>query len=383
MTVLALPRHLSPPPEEAAGALEALVREAVATGTPRQALLLRLSRLPRTMPHHLRLAVEALEPLTAADRARLFLLPNGDAAVVWRGPAPTLLAEARTRLATLFAGIEGGDAATAHRMGALAQHLGLPEQADLLLAAATASVQPPHPPATAAPRTPLDPATLATLEEALGSADLSRFARRRPVCAMVPGEGLKLAWETRVLSLTELAETLVPGFDLEAAPWLFRRLTRILDLRMMALLAAPQELDRARPFALRLNIASILSPAFLRFDSALPSRLRGKVVIALRPEDVLADPPAFLFARGFAHARGFRLLLGGLTQLLAPAFPAEPGGFDHLELAWDPVLDSTTLARLGLPAERVVLCGVDSAAAMDWARGQGITLVTGPFARPG
>ncbi len=382
MTVLALPRHLSPPPEEAAGALEALVREAVATGTPRQALLLRLSRLPRTLPHHLRLAVEALEPLTAADRARLFLLPNGDAAVVWRGPAPTLLAEARTRLATLFAGIEGEEAA-APRLGALAQHLGLPEQADLLLAAATASVQPPAPAARQAPRLPLDPATLATLEEALGSADLSRFARRRPVCALVPGEGLKLAWETRVLSLTELADTLVPGFDLEAAPWLFRRLTRILDLRMMALLAAPQELDRARPFALRLNIGSILSPAFLRFDAALPSRLRGKVVIALRPEDVLADPPAFLFARGFAHARRFRLLLGGLTRLLAPAFPAEPGGFDHLELGWEPLLGETTLGRLGLPAERVVLCGVDSAAAMDWARGQGIALVTGPFARPG
>jgi hypothetical protein len=246
MTVLALPRHLSPPPEEAAGALEALVREVVATGTPRQALLLRLSRLPRALPHHLRLAMEALEPLTAADRARMFLLPNGDAAVVWRGPAAALLAETRTRLAMLFAGIDDAEAGASAPKSALALHLGLPEEADLLLAAATASVQPPAPAAPAAPRAPLDPATLGTLEEALGSADLSRFARRRPVCSLVPGEGMKLAWENRVLSLTELADTLVPGFDLEAAPWLFRRLTRILDLRMMALLSAPQELDRAR-----------------------------------------------------------------------------------------------------------------------------------------
>jgi hypothetical protein len=377
MTVLALPRHLSPPPEEAAQALEALVREAVATGTPRQALLLRLSRLPRPMPHHVRLAVEALEPLTAADRARLFLLPNGDAAVVWRGPAPVLLAEARARLATLYAGAD-----EAGVPGGLAQHLGLPEEAATLLAAATGSLQPPATAVPPAPRAPLDPATLATLEEALASADLSRFARRRPVCALVPGEGLKLAWETRVLSLTELADTLVPGFDLEAAPWLFRRLTRLLDLRMMALLAAPQELDRARPFALRLNIASILSPAFLRFDAALPSRLRGRVVIALRPEDVLADPPAFLFARGFAQARGFRLLLGGLTPLLARAFPAETTGFEHLELGWDAVLAGTSLAALGMPAERTVLAGVDSPAALDWAREQAIPLVTGRLARP-
>lgn len=376
MTALLLPRHMALAPEEAARALVALVRETVATGTTRQALLLRLSHLPRGLAqrHHVQLALEALEPLTAADRARLFHLPGGDAVVVWRGPAPTLLAEARTRLATLFAG---------HDLAAdLVRHLGLPEEADQLLTAAGANPSLPPPAEPAAPRAALDTQTLAALEAALGSADLSRFARRRPVCSLAPGAGLKPAWENRMLSLTELADTLVPGFDLEAAPWLFRRLTRILDLRMMALLAAPQELDGARPFALRLNIASVLSPAFLRFDGALPSRLRGKVVIALRPEDVLADPPAFLFARGFAHARGFRLLLGGLTPLLAPAFPAEASGFDYQELAWDPMLTGRSLAALGQLPGRTVLAGVDGAAALDWARSQAIGLVSGPFVRP-
>lgn len=373
-----LPRRLSPPPADAARQLTALVHEAVSTGTARQALLLRLSTLPRALaqPHHRRLAVEALTPLITADRARLFVLPNQDAAIVWRGAAPGPLAESLERLQTLFAG-----AATPHGTVALARHLGLPEEADILLAAVTASHLPP--PATAPPpSTPLDPAALAALEAALANADLSRFARRRPVCTLVPGQGLRRAWETRYFSMAELAETLAPERDLRAEPWLFRRLTRILDHRMMALLAAPRELDGAGPFALPLNIASLLSPAFLRFDAALPARLRGQVAVALRPEDVLADPPAFLFARGFAQARGYRLVLAGLTAAIAGAFPPAATGIDHAELAWQPELGATTPAAIGLPAEHVVLTGVDDIAALDWARGHAVPHVSGTLALP-
>jgi len=364
---------------EAARQLEALVHEAVSSGTARQALLLRLSTLPRALaqPHHLRLAVEALEPLTGADRARLFVLPNDDTIVVWRGPAAAALTDSLERLRTLFA-----DARDSHSVGAITRHLGLPEEADILLAVIAASRQPPPPPRPATPRTPLDPPALAALEAALASADLSRFARRRPVCALTPGQGLKLAWEMRLFSLAELAETLAPDRDLRAAPWLHLRLTRMLDHRMMALLSAPQELNGAGAFGLALNIASILSPAFLRFDAALPARLRGQVVLALRPEDVLSDPPAFLFARGFAQTRGYRLLLAGITPATAGAFPPETTGIDHLELAWRPELATTTLAALGLTAPHTVLANIDSTAALDWARAQQIPLVTGTLVRP-
>ncbi len=382
---LSLQLRLSPPAREAARQLEALVHETLSTGTARQALLLRLSTLPRAMaqPHHLRLAVEALEPLTMADRARLFVLPNHDAAVIWRGTASAALADSLSRLDTLFAGTPNVPEVANFNPDVIARHFGLPEEADLLLAAIAASRQPPPVPRPTAPHTPLDTTTLAALEAALSRADLSRFARRRPVCALVPGQGLKLAWETRQFSLAEIAETLAPDRDFKADPWLFRRLTRVLDRRMMALLAAPHELDGAGPFAAALNIASVLSPAFLRFDAALPTRLRGHVAIALRPEDVLSDPPAFLFARDFAQARGYRILLAGIAPSIAGAFPPDATGIDHVELAWQPELAATTLASLGLPAKNTVLAGVDTSGALDWAHAQGIPYVTGLLARPG
>ncbi len=367
-------------PHEAARQLEALVRETVATGASRQALLLRVSILPRDVaqPHHLRLAYEALEPLLAADRARLYVLPNGDAAMVWRGPAPAPLAASLERLRHLFTDDARADIAPDR----LAHLLALPEGADILLAAAGASLAPPPPPAAPPPRAPLDLPALAALEAALAQADLSRFARRRPVCTHAPGQGFRLAWEKRVFCLRELADTLAPEYDLKREPWLFRRLTRTLDRRMMALLTAPQELRHAGPFALALNVASILSPDFLRFDAALPARLRGHVVIELRPEDVLDDTAAFLFAREFAQARGYRLVLGRATAAMAGAMPPAATGIDLVQLAWEQALPDMDLAALGLPADRLVLSGIDSADAMAWARDQGIVLQAGALVRP-
>lgn len=351
---------------DAARQLEALVHEAVSTGTARQALLLRLSALPRALaqPHHLRLAIEALEPLTDADRARLFVLPNHDAVVVWRGAAQGALAASLDRLDTLFAG-EGAAPPF--------QRLALPDDAEALLAAAADSLNPPAPATPPPPRVPLDEAALAALEAALDRADLTRFARRRPVARLLPDGTMRPAWDMRRFSLPELAETLAPGRDLAAEPWLLRRLTRTLDQRMMALLAAPRELDGAGPFGLALNIDSILSPGFLRFDAALPPVLRGQVVLAIRPDDLAADPPAFAFARGFAQARGFRIMLAPLAAATAAAFPAEACGVDLVQLRWSPELD---FAPAGL-----VLAGVDGLEALDWARGRGVEYVTGKAVR--
>ena len=287
-------------------------------------------------PHHLRLARAALDPLSLADRARVFRLPDGDVAVVWRGEAAAALRASLQAVLHLFADAHDRVPDPA----GLALSFRLPEEAATLLDALQPAPCPSAGAAApdAAAGDPLDPPALATLEAALARADVARFVRRRQICERLPDGGFRLRWEKRALSVVEIAAALLPERAVRADPWLFRRLTRTLDRRMLALLADPQELRNARPFGLNLNVASILSPEFLRFDAALPAALRGQVVLDLMPADIMADPAAFLFARDFAVDRGYLLLLRGVTAGLLEVFPLRRIGLDLLALRFSPGL---------------------------------------------
>ena len=361
-----------------AGALErlnSLVRSCVSSGAPRQVLMLRIDCLPVSLsrPHHLRLADNALKPLLHAARAELFHLPGPRWVVVWRGDAEDALLEAVDTLDHLLqgSGIPLQDLAVIYE---------LPDQANLLLEALGGDGPVMPEPEFEPGLPPLDPALLTLLEASLAQADVTRFARRRSVW-QIDRDGPVLAWEERTLSVRELADGLVPGHDLTAEPWLFRRLSRTLDRRMLALLASPGELREAGPFAIELNVASLTSTEFLRFDAHLPLSLRGNVTVSLPPTDVIADPRAFAFASGFVRSLEYRLLLRDASpDLLAVLAPAAPE-FDLLQLPWDDTLPKRIngLSAFGRP-EQMVLTGCNTHLAIAWGRSAGLHYFSGPMA---
>jgi hypothetical protein len=349
----------------AAQALRDLVQQTVLAGAARRAALLRIDRLPAALarPHHHRLARIALAGLAGRDGAQSFDLPHGRLAIVWRSRGPEDLAAALTGLEHLLADLPTGQAVP---MGQLLSVFDLPGQAPWLLDTLT---EPAGAPDSDAPG--LDPDLLARLEDHVQQADLSPFLRRRPV--MQAGGGL--AWEDRFMAMPELAQCLCPGRSLAEEGWLARRLARSIDRRLLALLTGPRDLSGSRPFALALCVASLLSPAFLAFDAALPAALRGHVVLKLDAADILSDAASFSFARDFAHTRGYTLLLrpgdAGQSGLLDPV----AAGCDLVELRLTPELRAAP-AALG-DASRLVLAGVDDAAALAWATAQHCAFVQG------
>ena len=360
------------PPER----LATLVADCAAAGVKRQALLLRIDRLPAALsrPHHRRLAEAALRPLLRSPRAELFHLPGPRLAVIWRGDAEAALLDVVDALDHLLA-----DATVpAPALQELIFIYDLPDNGDLLLEALADRVadatEPPD------PDPPLDPSSLLMLEAMLAQADIARFARREAVWNL-GGEAPTVAWEKRTLSLTELAAELVPGRDLAADPWLYRRLTRTLDRRMLALLASAGELGKARPFALDLNVVSLLGPEFLKLDATLPQPLRGRVVLALHPADVIADAAAFAFARGFARAREYRLMLRDATPDLLAVLSAAALDMDYLVLPWSAALPNEASLVLDTcpPTSLVLDCG-DDPAALRWGKAAGLHLFTGAAA---
>ncbi len=366
---------------QTASRLALLICECVDTGVARRVLLVRLSGLPRVLarPHHLRLIQDALAPLASASRAQTFHLPSGDIAIVWRGAEEAALARTKRALDCLFE-----DASVAEPARLLAV-MHLPDDAVALRAEIGAGGDAPVPISPFAGR-PFDPSGLVRLEQALAQADIARFVRRERIRTIEPGAldsgdsetgGFRLAWERRFLAAEDVAAALTPGVALRTDPWLFARLTRTFDRRMLALLSAPAELHGAGPFSLDLNVASLLGPEFTRFDAALPRLLRGQVTIDLVAPDILADLAAFGFARDFARERGYRLGLRGVGAELAPVLPAGRLGFDFVHLRWAEAWAGLAPDLASMSPAAIVLAGADTAEAVAWGRAQGVTLFQG------
>ena len=351
-------------------ALTALIEGCANPGVTRQVLMVRVAQLPPDLgrPQHVRLIKAAMDPLRNLDRGCLFHLADDTLVVVWRGAAESTLAQAMSALDRLFADLPVFPVSV----------LDLPRDAARLTSVVEQSVpggRPQHAPSGHR----LAPPGVAALELALNRANLANFVHRRSVCHWV-GEGTRhLAWERRRVSVKDLSATLAPGVNVRADRWLYQRLTRSFDRCMLALLSDPEELRGAGPFALDLNVTSILSPDFIKFDAALPRRLRGEVVLCVLPADVLADASSFALARDFARTRGYRLMLRKVTQGWLRVFPPELLGVDMIEL------NASALTGGSLPILKsrcVVLSQVAEERQIAWGLGEGIEYFEGPIVRP-
>ena len=361
--------------------LAELVRTSVASGVSRRALLLRTDCLPESSSRseQMRSARAALAPLTNADRAARHDLPSGRLVISWKADPARLLDQAMDGLGRLLQA-NPIDAPSLQELVGLYE---LPSEGEALLTAATTGLHiigvetnpPPEPQANVAPTLqPLEPAELGRLEQSLAGTDLSRFARRRPVCHF-DGQTAQLAWEERSLSIPELIDTVAPGRDARSDIWLFRRLTRVLDRRMLSILSDPKELRGAGPFNLTLNVASVLSPEFLRFDAALPAAFRSRLVISFLPVDIASDAAAFGFARNFARGRSYRVCLRAVSKRLLAALDLEALDLDFIQLIWSP--DLAELPALPPAGNARWIVGQPcTQEAVEWGRKHGISLFT-------
>ncbi len=372
-------RPNAPGSARAAAELAALVRETVTANAERDVLLLSAALLSPGLdrPHHRRLLRDALEPALAAARTRVFDLPNGDVVAVAPPPARGLDAAGEALARVLDSAAEAG----------AVRRLRLPEAAAELLAAAAASLglDPAAPAEPPPPGPALDPAGLALAERALAQADLEPAMQAQAVCRLDPDGTIAPGWEDRRIAWPRLAALLLPGCDLDGAPALLRRLGRLAETRLLAEAARPAALRDWRPIGLALSPETLAGAAFARFEAALPAGRPGETVIGLRPADLLADPGALPPLRQALRERGFRLALDDAEAGLLDVLPPARLGLDLLRLRWTPELPAAVPAALAaLLAEpggpgRVVLAGVDRAAALAWGWEVGIRLFQGPL----
>jgi hypothetical protein len=344
--------------------------------------------------HHLRMASGTFENLIKMLQGQLFSLANSDLMLIYKSQAQDEVESAIVKLRFLFSedplvsqdGSAGGTFCTWYNLDreyevllAFAQKLVQEEQTRR---AATAEQTALAARFAAKPKgSPFTPELLARVESSLGQADLANLMRRQAVCAVVGKAPPQPVFHELFISIADLRQTLMPNVNVNSSPWLFQQLTETLDRRVLSMLNKHDDRTLEGDISINLNVSTILSPEFLVFDDNVKAGMRGTIVLELQKVDIFADLGAYLFARDFAHDRGYRICIDGLAYSMLPFVDRDRLGADLIKLIWDPSLneerDKKTDALRRIGVSRIILCRCDTPSAIDYGHSIGISLFQG------
>lgn len=346
--------------------------------------------------HHMRIATGTFENLTKMMQAQVFTLSNSDLMIVYKAVAQEDIESAIVKLRFMFSDDPLILDDAQGRMGTFSTWYDLDREYEVLLGLTQKMVQDEQArilaeqeraglefrAQQAKPKgAPFTPELLARVEAALGQADLANVIRRQAVCALVGKAPPQPVFHELFISIADLRETLMPSVNMNSSPWLFQQLTETLDRRVLSLLNKHDDRTLEGDISINLNVSTILSPEFLVFDDNVKAGKRGTIVLELQKVDIFADLGAYLFARDFAHDRGYRICVDGLTFSQLPFVDRERLGADLIKLIWDPALDeekenkTDALKRIGVT--RIILCRCDTPSAIEYGHSVGITLFQG------
>ncbi len=349
--------------------------------------------------HHVRIAANTFENLVKKLQGQIFALTNADLMFIFKDASLDEVESAIVKLRFLFSDDPLLADEGSSRPGAFASWYVLDREYDKLLALAQSMAQEEQEkralelakqaqvggdqrPAAGETLTPM---MLARTEEALAQADLANLMRRQAVSAVVGRAPPQPVFHEIFVSISDLRQTVLPKVNIGASPWLFQHLTETLDRRVLSLLNKHDDRTLAGDISINLNVATLLSPEFLVFDDNIRAGMRGTIVLELQKVDIFADLGAYLFARDFAHDRGYRICIDGLTHQTLPFVDRERLGADLVKVIWESEMaEPTRAAGFGEAVKRcgpsrVILCRCDSRQAVDFGQSHGITLFQGRF----
>jgi hypothetical protein len=361
----------------------------------RRAVHIHLSGLqaPNRRDHHLRIASNTFEGLVKGMQAQAFVLTNCDQMIVYKAQAQEEIEAAIVQLRFLFSedpmiaeeGI-GQEFCTWYSLDSEYDDLLSLAQKTLQVEQDKARVEQERAAAlqqgaSRSRGSPFTPELLARTEAALGQADLANLMRRQAVCAMVGSAPPQPVFHELFISIADLRQTMMPSVNMASSPWLFQELTETLDRRVLSMLNKHDDRTLEGDISINLNVSTILSPEFLVFDDNIKAGARGTIVLELQKVDIFADLGAYLFARDFAHDRGYRICIDGLTYSMLRFVDRERLGADLIKLVWDTSLsevkDNRTEALRRTGVSRIILCRCDTPAAIEYGQSVGITLFQG------
>ena len=226
---------------------------------------------------------------------------------------------------------------------------------------------------------------MAKLERSMQMFDLSPFLFNQAIANIGRNAEEDMAYFELYISIKLLQERLCPDYDITANKWLFNYFTANLDQSVLRALNHGLSFMRGRRIGININLSTVISTGFVKFDERLPRDFRGQVVLEISKGDLIENLQLFQEVVDFAQERRYEIAVDGLNPFWVTNFDLEYLNADYAKIFWssdmlemDPQFEKYFFERIGEQDRcKFILARCDTVASLVYAHKAGIKLVQG------
>lgn len=253
----------------------------------------------------------------------------------------------------------------------------------------------PKPVATTRPRydpiarkntvTPMGPMQLDQLERNLINMEIFQMMENQTAYVIVGDSTPQPIFVEHYISVMKVKEKLLPGYDIFADKWLFQRLTRTFDQKLMQTLPAT-DLIRDQVISININVETILTPEFDKFITKFKQKNNQPLILEMGLFDVVSDIQRYYDARDKLTALGCRISLDAMDAQSLALLDRDLMAVDFLKINWKPhykkllggPLEKKIISAIAAQGSmRIILCHCDTEDALKFGKTVGIHMYQG------
>ncbi len=332
-------------------------------------------------PEFVKIIAMLFESIIGAAKGSMYILSNGDIAILSKNITPSEIDEAVKKLRAGLA----ADPVLSHDSRDFALVYSFPRDFFSFYGKIEKMVQENKEAETEElpVKEPIEAEDMDKIISTLDDIDMAELVKRQSVMRVHNNEVTDLMQEFFV-AVKDLSRYFGDNKDLVANRWLFQYLTQVLDKKTLAAFASAEITEWPEKISLNLNLSSVFSKEFVEFAKNFLKPAQ-QIIVEVQMMDILNNLNLYHEVKDILHKGGHKLLIDSLSPASLSMLNLDKLAPDMIKIFWEPLLvydtDNQSLKNAVeyMKPENVILAKCDGSEAMRWGLSYGLNTFQGPY----
>lgn len=234
------------------------------------------------------------------------------------------------------------------------------------------------------PKRPISADEIDDVIAQLDTIDIPEIIKRQSAIKILAPNKFKVAFQEFFVAVKDLSKHLDESLDLLASRWLFLYLTQTLDKKTLNAFFYSDIVNWPEQISLNLNLSSVFSHEFVHLAKNFLNPGQ-KLIVEVQLMDVFNNLPLYFKVKDILHMGGHKLLIDSVSPSSLKMLKLKRLDPDMVKVFWEPLLEYDDHNEMfkkvveDLGEDNVVLAKCDTNAALKWGLEYKINTFQGPI----